>query len=66
LPVQLVALKGGIMKKYTKPVILSQEVLEKTALECSYYAYYTNAGEVCYDTYLGAGKNTTVCAAGAS
>ncbi len=54
------------MKKYTKPIILSQEVLEKTALECSDYAYYTKMVEICYDDYIGLGKVTTACAAGGS
>ncbi len=54
------------MKKYIKPVILSEEILEKTALQCSDYAYYTKAGVICYDEYLGLGKVTTVCMGGHS
>ena len=51
------------MKKYIKPVILSEEVLERTALECSDYAYYTKAGDLCYDEYVGSGKVDIACAA---
>ncbi len=54
------------MKKYAKPVILSEEILEKTALSCENYAYYTKAGDVCYDDFIGIGKATAVCAAGNS
>jgi hypothetical protein len=54
------------MKNYTKPVILSQEVLEKAALECSDYAYYTKMVEICYDEYIGLGKVTLACAASGS
>ncbi len=52
------------MKRYLKPVVKSENVLEKTALACSDYAYYTKAGDVCYDDCLGLGKATTACAMG--
>jgi hypothetical protein len=51
------------MKKYTKPVILSEEVLEKTALGCEDYAYYTKVGDICYDEYIGLGKLYSACGA---
>jgi hypothetical protein len=54
--------KEAKMKKYIKPVILSEEILEKTALDCSDYAYYTKMTEVCYDEYIGSGKISTDCA----
>ena len=49
------------MKIYTKPVILSEDILEKTTLTCDDYAYYTKAGVVCYDDFLGRGKINTAC-----
>jgi hypothetical protein len=51
------------MKRYLKPVVKSENVLEKTALACSDYAYYTKSGDTCYDEYIGLGKVTTSCAA---
>ena len=54
------------MKKYIKPVILSQEVLEKAALECTDYAYYTKMTDICYDEFIGTGKFTSACAVGNS
>lgn len=50
------------MKTYKKPVIVSEEVLEKTSLNCYDYIYYAFGYEGCAEYIVGRGKdNTTSC-----
>ncbi|MBN1233959.1 MAG: hypothetical protein JXA60_11440 [Candidatus Coatesbacteria bacterium] len=50
------------MKRYSKPIIRSEQIFEKTALACDDYVYYAKDYEGCMDEYLGRGKETTACA----
>ena len=50
------------MKEYKKPIIVSEEVFEKTALACEDFAYYDKETTPCYDDYLGTGKENEACA----
>jgi hypothetical protein len=49
------------MKKYIRPFLSSENVIENAALNCQDYAYYTKSGDVCYDEYLGTGKDMQIC-----
>ncbi|MBN1233737.1 MAG: hypothetical protein JXA60_10330 [Candidatus Coatesbacteria bacterium] len=50
------------MKPYKKPEIISEQVLEKTALNCEEYLYYTKNYEGCREEMLGRGKEDAGCA----
>ncbi|MBN1233960.1 MAG: hypothetical protein JXA60_11445 [Candidatus Coatesbacteria bacterium] len=52
------------MKKYLKPVVVSERIMERTALKCEDYLYYTKDYEGCTEDYLGRGKEegTGACA----
>lgn len=52
------------MKKYLKPIVITEKILERTALACDDYLYYAKDYEGCMDDYLGRGKDegTGACA----
>ena len=53
------------MKEYKQPVVRSEQVLEKTALACNDYAYYTRVPTACcWELYMGMGKGDGVSCAG--
>jgi hypothetical protein len=49
------------MKEYLKPNIISERILEKTALACQDTNYYVRATYPCYDTFIGTGKADSNC-----
>ncbi|MBN1233739.1 MAG: hypothetical protein JXA60_10340 [Candidatus Coatesbacteria bacterium] len=52
------------MKPYKKPEIISEQVLEKVALDCEDFIFYTKYYEGCGEECLGRGKVDSNCASG--
>jgi len=49
-----------VEKKYIAPKVVSEQVFEKTALQCDDYVYYDKEYTPCYDDCIGQGKETGI------